>query len=51
VDERASEHVDELDVRDEAGPWPAYTMPRLTRLGAIARVTEDDPDDGSGIPR
>ena len=49
MDERASEHVDELVVRDEAGPRPAYTTPRLTRWGAIPRVTAADPDGASGI--
>ena len=50
MDERASEQGHESDVRDKAGPLPAYTTPRLTRWGAITRVTEVDPDDLSGIP-
>ena len=49
MDERASEHVDELEVREEVGPRPVYTTPRLTRWGAIPRVTEAF-DQDSALP-
>lgn len=49
MDERASEHVDELEVREEVGPRPVYTTPRLTRWGAIPRVTQAF-DQDSALP-
>jgi len=45
-----NERASEQGVADEA-ERTAYAPSRLTHRGAIARVTEDDPDDGSGIPR
>ena len=40
MDERASEQGHESDVRDEAGSRKVYAPPRLTRWGAIPRITE-----------
>jgi hypothetical protein len=47
--EHASDPGHEMAVRDQAGPRKAYATPRLTRWGAIPRVTEAT-DDTSGIP-
>jgi hypothetical protein len=47
--ERSSEPSHELASADQAEPRQAYATPRLTRWGAIPRVTEAD-DEASGIP-
>jgi hypothetical protein len=49
MDEHASKQVDERAGGDQAEPRKAYATPRLTRWGAIPRVTEAD-DEASGIP-
>ena len=47
--ERESGPDDARDVRDEAGARKVYAPPRLTRQGAIPRVTEAF-DQDSALP-
>jgi hypothetical protein len=46
-DTHASEQLPEPAGGDQAGLRKTYVTPRLTRWGAIPRVTEADPDSSA----